>query len=207
MISRTVFLAGIMVAIIVASAISIFASSQLITVPAGATGPKGDAGAAGSQGPAGNAGATGPKGDAGAAGSQGPAGKDGSTTRYVIEGSFDVEQSGDLIKYDTALDVALEYHWKKIVVPQLTLSDMPLVHVYVKTTFESNEEGSQPTQLWIDITTSGIYNSPTADSGVVLYDEGCIYVYYKQVVTPLFDGSSPETVYTTSGEYQIVVLK
>ena len=99
-----------------------------------------------------------------------------------------------------------EYHWKKIAVPQLTLSDMPLVHVYVKTTFESNEEGSQPTQLWKDIT-AGFSSTPTADSGVVLYDEGYIYVYYKQVLTALFDEHYIDTVYTTSGEYQIVVLK
>ena len=201
-----------MVAIIVASTISIVASSQLITGTPGATGPKGDTGAAGSQGPTGNTGATGPKGDTGAAGSQGPtgaagsqgsAGKDGSTTRYVLAGSFDVEQNGDLIKYDTLMGVDSAYHWKKIEVPQLTLSDMPLVHVYLRATFES-EGVSQPMQLWKDHLMHYEYYGNT---GTVLYDDGCIYVYYKQVLTPQLDASLQYTLYATNGDYQIVVLK
>jgi hypothetical protein len=219
-VSKTVFLAGIIVAIIAASLISIIVSSQLITGPLGSTGPKGDTGAIGLQGPTGSTGpkgdpgpigatgstgSTGPKGDIGAIGSQGPAGKDGNTTRYTIEGSFDVEQTGDLIKYDTYLDPESAFHWKKIDVPQLTLSDMPIVQVYLRATFESVEGVSQPMQLWKD---PMIYHStPALNTGVVLYDEGCIYVYYKQVITPAHDDPPPYTLYATNGEYEIVIIK
>jgi hypothetical protein len=187
LISRTVFLAGIMVAIIVASSISIFASSQLI---------------------AGSPGATGPKGDTGAIGSQGPTGKDGGAIRYVIEGSFDVEQNGDLIKYDeTFMGIAIVHHWKKIEIPQLTLSDMPLVRVYLRTTFESVEEVSQPMQFWRDPVTLYYGYSSITENGGILYDEGCIYVYYKQVSQYPNDVDPPYTSYVTNGEYQIDFMK
>jgi hypothetical protein len=75
--------------------------------PQGATGP---AGATGATGPAGATGATGSVGTNGAtepSGSPGSAGKDGTATRYTIEGSFDVTQDGDLIKYETIVRLTM----------------------------------------------------------------------------------------------------
>ena len=222
LVSRSVFLAGILAAILIACTVSALASTQLFTGstgpegPQGSPGPKGDTGLTGAQGspgatgPAGSTGATGATGAAGATGATGatgPAGKDGNTTRYVIEGSFDVTQDGDLIKYDSFpnSDVVFEYsyHWKKIAVPQLTLSDLPLVNVYVSTTFEStaNEQPVQP--LWKD------YSVPSSTmvqkTGGILYDEGCIYIYYKTLVTPSNDGLLD--LISTTGEYTIVIVK
>ena len=210
LVSRSVFLAGILAAILIACTVSALASTQLFTGstgpegPQGSPGPKGDTGLTGAQG---SPGATGPAGATGATGATGPAGKDGNTTRYVIEGSFDVTQDGDLIKYDSFpnSDVVFEYsyHWKKIAVPQLTLSDLPLVNVYVSTTFEgtANEQPVQP--LWKD------YSVPSSTmvqkTGGIIYAEGCIYIYYKTLVTPSNDGLL-DLIYTT-GEYTIVIVK
>jgi len=211
-VSKNVFLAGIIVAILVASAVSVVVSSQLIEGsqgPIGLQGPKGDTGDTGPTGATGSAGASGSSGAAGAAGATGPtgptgpAGKDGSTTRYVIECSFDVTQDGDLIK--TGGDAedywgAYTVHYKKIDVPQLTLSDMPLVHVYLSTTFESVEGVSPPMQLWTDYQRDF---GPTMPN--VLYDKGCVYVLYKYVITVSSYGS--QIHYLTTGEYNIVVIK
>ncbi|MCL1977578.1 MAG: collagen-like protein [Candidatus Bathyarchaeota archaeon] len=256
-VSRTIFVIGIITAIIVASAISAFAATQLITGSQGEIGPQGVKGDTGDVGPQGSVGATGPKGDqgvtgatgaaglqgakgdpgepgpkgdtgavgpqgatgaagatgdtgaTGATGSQGPAGKDGSTTRYVIEGTFDVEQDGDLI---ITLDIShsndmyepyrQEWHWKKISVPQLTLTDMPIVQVYIRSDFEYlNPEVTSnipiPMQSWQD---------SDANMGhlcVVLYDEGCIYLNYKIID---IDSQYP-VMYAMNGEYIIVVIK
>ena len=162
----------------------------------GEQGPKGDTGATGAQGPVGPTGAT------GAIGLTGPAGKDGNATRYVIAGSFNVTLDGDLIKYRGG-DLAYAYHWKRIDVPQVTLSDMPLVHVYVKTAFESVENVSQPIQLWKDL--SETFGSLVENTGLVLYDEGSVYIFYKQVITP--NTGDPYTMYAITGDYIIVVVK
>jgi hypothetical protein len=133
-------------------------------------------------------------------GTQGVAEPTGAT-RYVIDGSFNVTQYGDLIKY--AQNGTFAYHWKRIEVTQLTLSDMPSVQVYVGTPFESIENETQPIQLWRDV---GItHGSIVEDTGVVLYDEGCLYIYYKAVIA--FGTSSPYALYAVTGDYKIVVVK
>ncbi len=133
------------------------------------------------------------------------AGKDGYTTRYVIEGTFDVAQDGDLIKYSEGVPFfsAEAYHWKKIDVPQLTLSDMPFVHVYVRTTFDGVENDLQPMQLWKD--PNSAMDTIVQKTGIVLYDEGCVYLYYKKVITPIENDAY--SLYETIGEYTIVVIK
>jgi len=209
LVSRTVFLAGIIVAILIACTVSTLASTQMFVGPQGPSGPSGspgEAGAPGSQGPpgtTGSAGATGSTGSAGATGATsptgatGPAGKDGNTTRYVIEGSFDVTQDGDLIEYGgyfigpdangESFFAEQTSHWKKIDVPQFTLSDMPLVHVYAKAV-----NSPQSLQLW-------------QEYGGIFYDEGCIYMYYKtDYIDPVLD---PYSSYGTTGEYNIVIVK
>jgi len=244
-VSRNVFLVGIITAVLVASAISTFAATQLITVqqgPIGPQGPKGDTGEAGSpgmigrtgdvgpQGPVGATGATGatgPKGDTGDTGSQGatgpqgatgqtgatgdvgpqgargPAGQDGSTTRYVIEGSFDVEQDGDLILYRDTGTIIQAHHYKKINAPQLTLSDMPLVNVYVRPDFDIDYYEfniSPPMQSWKDYETLWV-GSMVQNTGTLIYDEENIYMYYKNTA----DDHSP--IYWINGEYLIVIIK
>ena len=221
LISRTVFLAGIVAAILIASTLSTLASTQLIAGPQGPQGPqgsKGEPGPAGSQGPpgvAGSVGATGATGATGAvgatgpAGAPGPAGKDGSTARYVIDGTFDVTKDGDLIiseTYEAGLfgnGGEISYHWKKIEVSQLSLSDMASIQVYVRTTVKNTADGAPPRQLWTDYNPP--FNTPVLNTGAVLYDNGCIYVYYKTFETP--KNAEPFSMYAMTGEYTIVVVK
>jgi hypothetical protein len=73
-ITMSKLIAGIVIAIIAASAISIGASTMLITGPQG---PKGETGDTGSQGPAGATGSTGSTGATGATGATGPQGERG----------------------------------------------------------------------------------------------------------------------------------
>jgi len=221
LVSRTVFLVGILAAILIACTVSALASTQLFTGstgpegPQGSPGPKGDTGltgaqglqgATGSAGVAGATGATGATGVAGPTGPAGPAGKDGNTTRYVIEGTFDVTPDGDLTKHDVAAEsvgfLDYVYHWKKIDVPQLTLSDMPLVTVYVRSVFDSGESGSQPMLLWKDHAWG---SSSVIDAGAVIYDEGCVYILYKIVLTP--SQGDTYTLSVSTGEYNIVIVK
>jgi hypothetical protein len=90
-VSMTMFIAGIIVAILASSAISAVISTQLAAGPQGPTGPagpKGDTGETGPQGPQGETGLQGPQGeigpqgpngDTGLTGPQGPQGDTGPT--------------------------------------------------------------------------------------------------------------------------------
>jgi len=205
LVSRTVFLAGIIAAILVACTVSTLASTQIITGPQGPQGPQGspgETGAPGSQGPqgaTGSTGSTGATGTTGATGATGPAGKDGNTIRYTIEGSFDVTQDGDLTQTHSRSEGHSSIsHWKKIDVPQLTLSDIPFVHVYVKTPFESVDNyDTQTPQLWQEYYTESIR-----------YDEGCIYVYYKNIHTTYLPPDEEQHIYyAMTGEYVVGIIK
>lgn len=72
-------IAGIIVAILVSSAISVVVSTQLAVGPQGSKGEKGDTGPRGLQGEQGAAGTTGPAGATGPAGSTGATGATGTT--------------------------------------------------------------------------------------------------------------------------------
>ena len=78
-ISTGKFIAGIVIAILAASAISVGASTMLSTGPQGPEGLQGDMGPQGPQGETGETGATGPAGATGSAGSTGAAGATGAT--------------------------------------------------------------------------------------------------------------------------------
>jgi len=72
-------IAGIVIAILAASAIAIGASTMLTVGPQGPEGPEGPQGIQGIKGETGETGATGPKGDTGNTGPQGPKGDTGDT--------------------------------------------------------------------------------------------------------------------------------
>ena len=97
-----------------------------------------------------------------------------------------------------------EWHWKKISVPQLTLSDMPLVKVYLKPGPPSEwmyaDALARPDDAWIDAGDS-ITNLP---KHLVAYDEGCVFILYKMVLPER--GESRTFIFIT-GEYKIVVVK
>jgi len=199
LVSKTVFMAGILATILVACTVSTLASTQLITGPQG---PPGAQGPPGTPGETGATGTQGPPGTPGATGATGPAGKDGNTIRHVIEGTFNITQDGDLIHTEYS-DHSRAYHWKKIDAPQLTLSDMPSVNVYVKTLVENSIDVSQNMQLWKD--SPYVFSSPVQDMGVILYGEGCVYIFYK--IDIAFPESDPYTLTYTTGEYRIVIIK
>ena len=119
-----------------------------------------------------------------------------------------MEQDGDLILYydiGTSGEYIQAYHYKKIYVPQLTLSDMPLVNVYVRPTFDIGDYDyniSPPTQSWKDYDTIWV-GSMIQNTGTLIYDEGSIYMFYK--FADIYDFYSP-TCFTT-GEYLIVLIK
>ena len=123
----------------------------------------------------------------------------------MIEGSFNITQDGDLIKnYSSAPDPIL-YHWKRIDGPQITLSNMPSVQVYVKTFFHNgtvlaNESATVPTStvLWRDVGVT--FGNIAEDAGLVLYDEGRVYIFYKETYASTVQ-------YAMTGDYKIVVVK
>ncbi len=220
-VSKTVFMVGIIAAILVSSIVSTALSSgftgqeqgpqgeqgvQGVAGPTGPQGPKGDTGAIGSAGSAGATGATGAQGAKGDKGDIGATGPAGGATRYVTEGSFNVTQNGDLIKqlYNEDGSESAAFHWKRIEVPQITLSNMPSIDVYVKTYFgnytTANETVMIPTSTVVWRNVGITFGSIVENTGTVLYDEGCVYIFYKQT-----GGTSVS--YATTGDYKIVVVK
>ena len=221
------FIAGIVIAILASSAISIGASTILAVGPQGPEGPQGpqgeqgiqgltgDTGPQGPVGPQGQQGATGAqgekgdKGDTGETGDTGPQGPAGNATRYVIEGFFNVTQQGDLIYYSnqTFEDDHYSYyeeHWRRIDVPQITLSDMPSVQVFVKTTFVSIENVTAPIEMWKG------YGPVTGGANNVMYNEGRVYIQYKTYAEgyDIFaQAYTNSTSYRFDGYYKIVVVK
>jgi hypothetical protein len=199
-VSITIVVIGIIIAVIVSSigtiAVNGIASKQGPQGLQGVPGPTGDKGDTGATGATGTVGATGPqgpkgdKGDTGSVGATGPAGQAGNGSRYLIAGSFDITQNGDLVLNTT--DDPVSYHYKKISVPQLTLSDMPLVTVYENTITPDN------TTLWSEPTTQ-YYGSILP---FVTYSEGYVWLFYKQTYIPT---GAFTPIFT--GEYKIVVIK
>jgi len=196
-------IALIVIAILVSSAIAIGASTMLAVGPQGPEGPQGATGATGPQG------AKGDKGDTGATGATGPQGPAGNATRYVIEGFFNVTQEGDLIYYNNQTFDEDHYsyyeeHWKRIDVSQITLSDMPSVQVFIKTTFVSIENVTAPIEMW------KWYGPVTGGTNHVMYNEGCVYIQYKiyaegwDVFAQAYINS---TSYRFDGYYETVVVK
>lgn len=196
-VSVSVFLVGLVVAVLVSSVVSVALASVLAVGPQGPEGSQGEQGVqgltgdTGPQGPVGPAGAKGDKGDkgdtgaTGATGAQGPAGE---APRAVVEGAINLTADGDLVKQIHHGGGAVSvYHWRRVNVTQLT-SNMPLVQVYTKPYSLNYEDAEDLKQMWREY----------AD---VFYDEGCVYIYYKVITT----GSAPN--YAINGDYKIVVVK
>ena len=210
-VSKTFFVTGIIIAILVASVISVFVTTQLITAnqgeqgPPGSTGPKGDtgvqgiAGSTGAKGDTGATGDTGAKGDMGVAGPQGEAGKDGAI-RQVITGSFDITKDGDIIQFQDMSSIGgtiHEYHWKRIDIPQISLTDRPIIQVYTQP-YPNDPSSSIPTwQTGLPIIDETMQETP------VIVDEGCIYIQYKIAYNT---GDLFNTRYMTTGEYYIILI-
>ena len=71
------------------------------------------------------------------------------------------------------------------------------------TRVEPNENTTQTVPLWRDVGVT--HGSVVEDTGVVLYDEGCVYIYYKAAIA--FSGSEPYALYAVTGNYKIVLVK
>ena len=98
-----------------------------------------------------------------------------------------------------------EEHWKRINVTQITLADMPSVQVFVKTTFVSIENVTAPIEMW------KWYGPVTGGAVFVMYDEGCVYLQYKNYAE-YYDyfvthDWKQDTSYRFDGNYKIVVVK
>jgi uncharacterized protein YlxW (UPF0749 family) len=111
--------------------------------------------------------------------------------RYVIEGSFNVTEDGDVIELNDSGD---EYHWKNITVEELTFSDMPLINVYVK---PNNNIVTTPEDMW-RIAGEGPGTQPTA---YAVYNEQSVLIFYKRILN---DGTEN---YFMNGDYKIVLVK
>jgi hypothetical protein len=103
-ITTTLFAAGLIIAILAASAISIVVFTQLVTGPQGPQGEKGDTGAQGPAGAKGETGATGPAGATGATGSAGSAGANGAQGVQGTPGVTTVNSSSVL-----SVDATINY--------------------------------------------------------------------------------------------------
>ncbi len=112
------------------------------------------------------------------------------TVRYVIEGSFNVTENGDIVETFGTTDE----HWKRIVVPQLTLEDMPLIRVYYK----PNNSSASTHEMWRE-SGEALGTFPTLS---VVYDEQSVLILYKKVYN-----DCGMTNYLFNGEYKIVVVK
>ena len=134
-------------------------------------------------------------GATGATRSQGLAGAAGAS-RYVIEGSFNVTQDGELI--ELWYEGTEARHYKRIDIPQLTLSDMPSVQVYVKTYVDFVQD--EPIEMWK-------LHFPEW----VRFDEGCVFFKFKTHVEYYDDLFTHawviDTGYDIDGNYKIVVVK
>jgi len=116
--------------------------------------------------------------------------EDMQNTRRVLDDSFDITADGDVVQeFGTS-----ELHWKRVVIPELTLSDMPLVNVYYK---PNDNTPSTPDYMW-RTAGEGLGSLPTC---YAVYDEQAVLIFYKRVHT---DGT---TDYFMNGEYKIVVVK
>ncbi len=56
--------------------------------------------------------------------------------------------------------------------------------------------------MWKDVGVT--ISSAVVDTGAFLYDEGCVYIYYKTVITGY---GSPYALIDATGDYKIVVVK
>lgn len=128
------------------------------------------------------------------------------TTRIVYEGTFDVFTVGDFIVHrNSTSNPITALHYKEIIVPELTLNDMPLVKVYTKpysvtgSVMIPSEEVEFLNNVWYeqDYGTSAVAER-TND---VLYGEGAVYIFYRSEI----QGTTAQIA--INGDYKIVVTK
>ena len=121
--------------------------------------------------------------------------------KAVYTGTLDLTAAGDeivnvdqnpLCEEDSYTETT-DYHWAKIAVPELDLSDMPQVTVY---NLENDTVWGQPESGMVWEEMSNMY---------IKFGDGYVYWNYKDV-NNVCDGSITSTAFPDSGQYKIVVI-
>lgn len=133
----------------------------------------------------------------------------GGLTRQVVEGSFDTSLSGDIIistPISNGTNTAT-IHWKQINLPQISLSDMPMISLYIKgIPSEVTSLGNYvfpENNTWYPAEQSDFtaVNSPGIPAFVIA--EGKIFIFYKFI-----EANWPENPrIKMTGDYKIVIIK
>jgi len=168
-------IAGIVIAILAASAISVGASMMLAAGPEGPEGPQGDTGPqgpAGPQGPQGETGDTGPRGAAGPAGPTGPTGATGATGATGPEGPQGIQGEQGIqgppgvtaVNSSSLTSVVLDYY------PSMDLGNVTLTApangtVQVILTAQASARNDSAT-MWLTSNATG-YNGRTQEGPYV----------------------------------------
>ncbi len=204
-ISLTKFVAGIVIAILASSAISIGASTMLAVGPQGPEGPKGDTGPQGPKGDTGDTGAqgpAGPKGDTGAPGAPGPAGPQGeqglgfettgnitvsagallpqiSTVPYVRDMSR-VYQTGTTASYFHApLQLPNGANITKVTFHWKDSGPERVSFSLWRTSFSKHGDISSVWTPWLDSSgAAGFGNTTSSTSGLIVDNNAYIYTAY-----------------------------
>ena len=108
-ISMTMFMVGIVLAILVSSALSVVLSTQFAVGPQGEEGPQGDIGPQGLQGEQGIQGPVGPQGEEGPQGEIGPQGPQGESAVAQLTYTYTIDNNGThYIAYNNSGEIEIE---------------------------------------------------------------------------------------------------
>ena len=125
--------------------------------------------------------------------------------RTVIEGTIDTSADGDVVKSYIAGFNSYYFHWKTIEVPQITMTNMPMVWVYMKAI--PNVPDLPATNNWMPLAFGKWFSAGDSVQGretpSFIIDNGKLYIYYKlRSVAATTNDYIP-----TTGDYKIVVIK
>jgi len=159
-ISRTAFIVGLIIAILVSSSMSTLATTQLLNLqgpqgPKGDTGPQGPQGVQGPKGEKGDAGLQGPQGEIGEQGPQGPKGDRGDLYVHVVDVEprvIIVEQAGEYRLNETVIGALYR---DLLVVPNVTIGEGAKVYAIARASFHSGVLDT--CQLWLRFALNGTY--------------------------------------------------
>jgi hypothetical protein len=120
-------------------------------------------------------------------------------TRTVIEGTINTNQDGDVVKTVISGSSTNLCHWKIIEVPQIVMTNMPMVWVYMKSTPNAADMPSTNNWMPLDFTSWCVLNDASTrgrETPCFIVDEGKVYIYFKR-----------GAISTTTGEYKIIIIK